>query len=64
MSPKSLLRSRMLFMSIEEAMPEIEFAIVLTKEWDFRNRMVVRLATLDQRMAELRDMIGFADCNV
>jgi hypothetical protein len=54
----------MLFMSIEEAMPEIEFAIVLTKEWDFRNRMVVRLATLDQRMAELRDMIGFADCNV
>jgi hypothetical protein len=63
MTPERLLQSRMMFVSIEEAMPEIESAIALTKDRDFRNRMVVRLALLDQRMAELRDKIGFADCN-
>ena len=63
MTPEKLFQSRMMFVSVEEAMPEIEFAIALTADRDFRNHLVVRLALLDQRMAELRDLIGFADYN-
>jgi len=49
-----------MFVSIQEAMPEMEVAIALTQDRVERNRLVARLALLDRRMAELRDKVGFA----
>jgi hypothetical protein len=62
MSPEKLLRSRRMFVSIEDDLPEAESTIILTRDQVFRNRLVARLALIDQKMAELRDRIGFSDC--
>lgn len=45
-----------LVVSIEEALPVVERMIAAAREREIRNRLVARLAQLDQRLAALRDM--------
>lgn len=58
MTPEKLLQSQLILLSVEQALPKIESAIMLTKNQDSRNSMVMRLARLDQKIAELRDRIA------
>jgi len=46
------------YLSILDTLPDIERAIVDTKDQAFRNRSIVRLARLDQGLAAMRDTLG------
>jgi len=46
-----------LVVSIREALPVVERLIVVAHDRDVRDKLVVRLATLDQRLATLRDAL-------
>ena len=50
--------ARMQFVSIQESLPAVERMIAATVDRDCRNRLVDRLATLDQEAATLRDKLG------
>ncbi len=61
MSP---IMRRMLWVSLGEAITQVEKMIEMAAERDVRNALVVRLATLDRRLAELRDTWGMPELPV
>lgn len=60
MSP---ITRRMLIVSLGEAMTAVEKMIASAVERDVRSALVVRLASLDQRMAILRDAADYPVCD-
>jgi len=64
MKLKNPIAAKRTFLSILDLVPDVEVAIVRANKPEdrkFRDRVVVRLARLDQNLAELRDALS--DCN-
>ena len=50
--------AKMQYHSLSESLPVVSKMIDATKDREIRNRLVMRLALLDQKLAELRDALG------
>jgi hypothetical protein len=48
----------MIYALVAQEIPKIERVIVRAVDREFRDKVVVRLAQLDQKMAALRDRLG------
>lgn len=56
--------AKMQYHSLSESLPVVSKMIDATKDREIRNRLVMRLALLDQKLAELRDALGLPGLTV